>query len=68
MRNSTDFMGAMDRMPSNWRALVHEFGWTIVNAMRNDGYRSADALRPVLEDWRARQQECWLSEIPYSRR
>jgi hypothetical protein len=60
-------MEAIDRLPATWRALVYEFGWTIVDAMRQDGHRSAAALRPELEAWRARQQENWLSEIPYDR-
>jgi hypothetical protein len=60
-------METIDRLPANWRALVHEFGWTIVDAMRADGHRSADKLRPELEAWRVRQQENWLAEIPYDR-
>lgn len=63
--NSISFMEDMDRMPPQWRALVHEFGWTIVDAMREKGYRSAAKLEPELLAWRERRQEGWLAEIPY---
>jgi hypothetical protein len=60
-------MERLDRMPPAWRALVHDFGWTIVDAMIADGHRNAANLRQELEAWRERQQEAWLSEIPYGR-
>lgn len=66
--NSIEFMEIMDRMPPNWRALVHEFGWIIVRDMRADGHRDAAKLREELEAWRERQQERWLAEIPYPRK
>lgn len=65
--NSIDHMERLDRMPPAWRALVYEFGWTIVDAMIADGHRNAAKLREELEAWRGRQQEAWLSEIPYGR-
>lgn len=65
--NSISFMEQMDRMPPQWRALVHEFGWAIVNGMREDGHRNAARLREELIAWRERQQEQWLAEIPYAR-
>ena len=63
--NSIEFMERLDRMPPQWRALVHEFGWTVVAGMIADGHRNATALRGELEEWRLRQQESWLAEIPY---
>jgi hypothetical protein len=65
--NSIDFMERIDRLPPAWRALVHEFGWTVVGGMIDDGHRCAATLRSELEAWRERRQERWLSEIPYPR-
>lgn len=47
-------------MRPKFRALVHEFGLKIVDAMIADGYDNADELRIVLEGWRSRRQEQWL--------
>lgn len=66
--NSISFMEKMDRMPPQWRALVHEFGWAIVDEMRADGHRNAAKLREELQAWRERRQEQWLAEIPYPAR
>jgi hypothetical protein len=60
-------MERIDRMPPQWRELVYEFGWTVVDGMIQDGHRNAAKLLPELEAWRERQQERWLSEIPYPR-
>jgi hypothetical protein len=65
--NSISHMERLDRMPPAWRALVHDFGWTIVDAMIADGHRNAANLRQELEAWRERKQEQWLAEIPYLR-
>ena len=60
-------MRAVDAMPKPMRELVHEFGFSIVYSMREDGYRSAAALRPVLERWRARRQQ-EMFDAPVHRR
>jgi hypothetical protein len=67
-QSSTNFMvDEFDRLPRPWRDLVNDFGWIIVRDMRADGHRNAAKLREELEAWRSRQQERWLSEIPYER-
>lgn len=58
-------MAAVDAMPADFRALVHDFGAAIVTRMRHDGYRDADELRSVLETWRTRRQQQWLDAIPF---
>lgn len=63
----TSVMDRFDRMPRAWRDLVNEFGWNVVDAMIEDGHRSAARLRPELEAGRVRKQEQWLAEIPYLR-
>jgi hypothetical protein len=59
--DSVRVMRAIDRMPPGFRALVHEFGATIVDRMRADGYSDPSALRTVLEGWRERRQAEWLA-------
>lgn len=59
--DSTRVMSQIDRMPQGFRALVHEFGFTIVAAMMNDGYDDPGQLRTVLEGWRDRRQAEWLA-------
>lgn len=49
-------MAIVDRMKPGMKALVHEYGFTVVNGMIADGYRDPDALRPELESWRERRQ------------
>jgi hypothetical protein len=67
--HSTNFMmDEFDRLPRPWRDLVNDFGWIIVRDMRLDGHRNAAKLREELDAWRERQQERWLSEIPYPRK
>ena len=64
----TNFMvDEFDRLPRPWRDLVNDFGWIIVRDMRADGHGEAAKLREELDAWRERQQERWLSEIPYRR-
>ena len=65
--NSTSVMDRFDRMPRNWRDLVNEYGWNVVEAMIADGHRDAAKLAPELEDGRERKQAAWLAEIPYGR-
>lgn len=59
--NSVVVMRAVDGMRPQMRALVREFGFTIVAQMMDEGYRNAKELRPVLETWRERRQEQWLA-------
>lgn len=66
---STNFMvDEFDRLPRSWRDLVNDFGWIVVRDMRADGHRDAAKLREELIAWRERQQERWLSQIPYPRK
>jgi hypothetical protein len=53
-------MRRIDRMPKKMRALVHEYGYVIVNAMIDDGYNDPTALEDLLVTWRSRRQEAWL--------
>jgi hypothetical protein len=54
-------MAYVDKLKPGMRELVYEFGLLIVSEMVADGYRDPDALRPVLETWRSRRQQEWLS-------
>lgn len=54
-------MARIDRMSKPMRALVREYGYTIVNAMIKEGYRDPFQLAELLEEWRRRRQEQWLS-------
>jgi hypothetical protein len=53
-------MAAIDRLPADFRALVHEYGWVIVRDMRADGHCDAAKLRGELETWRRRRQDALL--------
>jgi hypothetical protein len=59
--NSLRVMSAIDAMPPEFRALVREFGFVIVDRMMADGYSNPDELRTVLEGWRERRQDEWLA-------
>ena len=61
-------MKFVDGLKPPMRELVREFGVEVVHGMFLDGWRDAEKLRPELEAWRERQQERWLSEIPYPRK
>ena len=58
--DSIKIMRAIDAMTPSMRALVHEYGFTIVHEMRAEGHMNAVALRPILEGWRRRRQDEWL--------
>jgi hypothetical protein len=60
-RDAIRVMHAVDGMPVGFRALVHEFGAGIVDRMMADGYNDPAALRTILEGWRDRRQQQWLS-------
>jgi hypothetical protein len=54
---SQQIMRQVDGMTPPMRALVYEYGFSIVYSMRQEGYTSAKALRPILETWRQRRQQ-----------
>jgi hypothetical protein len=64
--NSAQIMRHVDKMTPAMRALVHEYGFSIVYAMRQEGYTNAKALRPLLETWRQRRQQELLDSAPPS--
>lgn len=49
-------MHLVDAMPSLFRALVREYGLSIVHRMINDGYHDPKELNDLLETWRERRQ------------
>lgn len=59
---SVEIMQRMDeRLSPECRALVHEYGWTIVSKSLDEmDWHDADALRSDLETWREREQAKWL--------
>lgn len=59
--DSVELMHWIDSLNRPMRALVHEFGVTIVAAMVEEGYTNAAELRDILEVWRDRRQEQWLA-------
>jgi hypothetical protein len=61
-------MRRIDRMPKKMRALVHEYGYVIVNAMIDDGYNDPTELADLLTTWRSRRQEQWLETNYITRR
>ena len=42
-------MEKIDALPPDWRALVHEYGWTIVDALQGCGVKKANQGRHVIE-------------------
>jgi hypothetical protein len=64
MTDSEKIMSEVDRMKPAMRALVHAYGFVIVRNMIAEGYRDANALRPVLETWRQRRQQELLDSAP----
>lgn len=50
-------MDDIDSQPKAIRALVHEFGVSIVARMLDDGYTNAKELRDILRVWRDRRQD-----------
>jgi len=59
--NSRDVMAAADRLPAEWRALVHEYGLVIVLALWDEGHRDASEVEPMLQSWRESRQDQWLA-------
>jgi N-methylhydantoinase B/oxoprolinase/acetone carboxylase alpha subunit len=56
-------MQSLDRMKAPMRALVYEYGYTIVAEMINAGCgNNANALRRDLETWRRRRQQELLAQ------
>jgi hypothetical protein len=60
MTDAEKIMCLVDGMPAPMRALVHDYGFTIVHGMICDGYRNPEELRGLLETWRERRQDEWL--------
>ena len=58
--SSVETMAAVDALPERMRALVHDYGITIVVAMWNEGFTDAGQLAPLLEERRRRAQKQWL--------
>jgi len=58
--NSVVLMREIDRLPKGWRALVHEYGFKAVMALREDGFSLADA-DDALWLQRSVAQAQWLS-------
>jgi hypothetical protein len=54
-------MAFVDKLTPAMRRLVHEYGAVIVSNMITEGHRNASALKPILETWRSRRQQEWLS-------
>lgn len=53
-------MRDVDRLPRKWRALVYEYGYSIVSAMCEDGMSLADADDALWMRRSAKQAE-WLA-------
>jgi hypothetical protein len=58
---SVRLMTWVDGQKPEMRALVHEFGLTIVDQMVAAGARNVAHLRRDLETWRERRQDAWLA-------
>lgn len=59
-----DFMDRIDRMGPKVRALVHEYGYVIVDNMLSEGgfgERNAGDLEFLLRRWRDQRQDQWLA-------
>lgn len=58
--DSALLMSEIDRMPAKWRALVHEYGFVIVRALRQGGLAVEDAEFELM-NLRDRKQREWLA-------
>jgi hypothetical protein len=60
--DSATIMQAIDALPTEWRALVHEYGFKAVCQAREDGCSIEDAADQL---WMARsaRQAQWLSTL-----
>lgn len=57
--NSVRLMRVIDGMTPEFRALVHEFGLTKIDAMMQDGWTNAGKIRKALEASHAqRRMQC----------
>jgi hypothetical protein len=57
---STVLMERIDKLPKAFRALVREYGYTIVQALLDDGYKDPFEMAEMLTTWRCRRQEACL--------
>lgn len=56
-RRSALVLEAIDRLPADLRACVHEFGWAIVNAFLGQGIRSPRTIRFLVKEiWAGARQ------------
>lgn len=55
-RHAVAIMSDIDEMPRPFRDLVREYGYSIVQAMIDDGENDPKMLRHYLRSWRARRQ------------
>ena len=53
---SVEIMSIVDTLPKPFRSLVHEYGFTMVVAMIEDGAENARNLERDLKTWRSRRQ------------
>lgn len=58
--DSVELMAFIDGLEPDWRALVHEYGVTIVEALMDEG-QDAEQAAYELTVWRERRQEEWLA-------
>lgn len=66
--DSIELMETIDRLPPSVRALVHEYGFSIVFALLQDGVTNLGVMRAQLETWRANRQAEWLATDYITRR
>jgi hypothetical protein len=65
---SAVLMERIDRMSKPLRALVREYGYTIVQALLDDGHKDPFEMSEMLSTWRGRRQEQWLETNFITRR
>lgn len=62
LESSQEIMYAVNNLSPAWRRLVYEFGFSIVQAMHDEmETKDSRAARVMLNVWRQRRQEQWLS-------
>lgn len=59
--DSIEIMQTIDGMSPRWRALVHYYGFVVVNAMYDDGHGDLMASWAALEARKAYRQAEWLA-------
>lgn len=59
--NSALVMSVIDRWSPAMRKLVHEYGYVIVQQLRDEGFTTVRELTPILKSWRRSRQAEWLA-------